>query len=725
MNTNNKQLIAQFRLPAYTAGKSFSDAAKSINSKFEGRNDIISINTKNELLKRLSQAQEYLKSQEQPEENISQQMAMGGYVNRYDNGGNPTIGTSDSEMENDNTEEIPNGEKNNGYITTYNNIASPIANSINSSGNDVNRTQMTQGISNLGTGVGSAIGGVTGSNIGKGVSAAAGLYDMGAEAFGKSNVDTSGMQSMKGASAGKSAGAGALKGAGTGATIGSIIPGVGTVIGAGVGALVGGVAGFVGGKKDEKAQRINNNKFATNVNNQFSDQYALGGIIDPPVKNKPLTQEEYLAYRAYTKPGYGVKTNYTPDLRTPEQAMMDYQYLRDSAKPGFKVDSGYRPNLTDPATAKLLYDKHRANQFAQGGGLTSEDRGSDKKPYPSVSSSDFAGGGRSYPIPTKADAVDALRLAGLHGRSDVKTKVYNKYPSLKNNYAKGGKINSVNELQPIGNTNINTAPTIEDFKSTPILNNQEYQPSNYEKLRMGLQDTSKFANKVGDYISDNSDLLRYTPAVMNAVQLTKLKKPTGIQLARLDNRYRPEYVDMAQHQNIANQELNNVSSAIQQSGASEGAIRSSLLAAQLNKNKALSNAYMNAQAQNAQQNIAGQQFNLGVDQTNLQQSNLQQDINDKNIGNYDTQKSRLQSQLGTDLGNIGKEELFKKYPERMGLKYDSKGNLISGAKQDEKGIWRDKEGNELFPTNKKSNGGYLNSDMVAHINNMYINRNKK
>ena len=67
----------------------------------------------------------------------------------------------------------------------------------------------------------------------------------------------------------------------------------------------------------------------------------------------------------------------------------------------------------------------------RAGGLTSKDRGSSKHPYPSVSSKDFAGGGRSYPIPTKADAVDALRLAGLHGRSDVKAKVYSRYPELR------------------------------------------------------------------------------------------------------------------------------------------------------------------------------------------------------------------------------------------------------------------------------------------------------
>lgn len=60
------------------------------------------------------------------------------------------------------------------------------------------------------------------------------------------------------------------------------------------------------------------------------------------------------------------------------------------------------PIITETYTPKRI--KHKL-----GGGLTSKDRGSSKRPYPSVSSKDFAGGGRSYPIPTKADAVDALR----------------------------------------------------------------------------------------------------------------------------------------------------------------------------------------------------------------------------------------------------------------------------------------------------------------------------
>jgi hypothetical protein len=86
-----------------------------------------------------------------------------------------------------------------------------------------------------------------------------------------------------------------------------------------------------------------------------------------------------------------------------------------------------------------------------GGGLSrSEDYGSKKKPYPSVDSSDFAGGDRSYPIPTKADAIDALRLAGLHGRADVKAKVYAKYPELKKQFG-GTMTQDLEALYPMFN----------------------------------------------------------------------------------------------------------------------------------------------------------------------------------------------------------------------------------------------------------------------------------
>lgn len=117
-----------------------------------------------------------------------------------------------------------------------------------------------------------------------------------------------------------------------------------------------------------------------------------------------------------------------------------------------------RDKLLDNSRRLLWYiNSYKYPRFAyrlggrtklRNGGLTSKNRGSSKHPYPSVSSKDFAGGGRSYPIPTKADAVDALRLTGLHGRSDVKTKVYNKYPELRPKSRIGGSWKA-----PVYNTN--------------------------------------------------------------------------------------------------------------------------------------------------------------------------------------------------------------------------------------------------------------------------------
>lgn len=102
-----------------------------------------------------------------------------------------------------------------------------------------------------------------------------------------------------------------------------------------------------------------------------------------------------------------------------------------NAQESFKDRNG----LNDDGTKKKRNMRTITGKKKLGGLSRKKDYGSDKKPYPSVKSNDFAGGGRSYPIPTKADARDALRLAGLHGRSDVKAKVYKKYPELKNKKA--------------------------------------------------------------------------------------------------------------------------------------------------------------------------------------------------------------------------------------------------------------------------------------------------
>jgi len=176
-----------------------------------------------------------------------------------------------------------------------------------------------------------------------------------------------------------------------------------------------------------------------------------------------------------------------------------------------------------------------------------------------------------------------------------------------------------------------------------------------------------------DWLGNNyGDIMRLAPVATNIGQLAGMKKPQYEKLDRLNNRFKPEYVDERTIQNTIGNGLDNTVNALTNAtNGSQGALRNNILGAGLNRDKALSDAYISSSNINRQQNIAGQQFNLGVDQTNLGQSNQELDINDRNKGAYDTNKSRLISQIGTDIGNIGKEEVYKKIArETYGYRWD-------------------------------------------------------
>ena len=139
----------------------------------------------------------------------------------------------------------------------------------------------------------------------------------------------------------------------------------------------------------------------------------------------------------------------------------------------------------------------RRNKKRMGGLSRSKDYGSKSKPYPNVDKKDFAGKNRSYPIPTKSDAIDALRLAGLHGRDDIKTKVYNKYPELRKRAKNGG----VYIVTSNGKTSLRMIPStgerikfknggIEDIEKTVTLIPEIYS--------LGLKD--ELSNKINQPI---------------------------------------------------------------------------------------------------------------------------------------------------------------------------------------------------------------------------------
>ena len=110
---------------------------------------------------------------------------------------------------------------------------------------------------------------------------------------------------------------------------------------------------------------------------------------------------------------------------------IDNTWINQGIKEVYRTTIGKHGSILPRTIDYINKNNINENKKAMGGLSRDKDYGSKKKPYPSVAKKDFAGGHRSYPIPTKADAIDALRLAGLHGRNDVKAKVYNKYPELR------------------------------------------------------------------------------------------------------------------------------------------------------------------------------------------------------------------------------------------------------------------------------------------------------
>lgn len=219
-----------------------------------------------------------------------------------------------------------------------------------------------------------------------------------------------------------------------------------------------------------------------------------------------------------------------------------------------------------------------------------------------------------------------------------------------------------------------------DFRGTSTLTERTPdgpQANLWDKLRAGANEVS---GEAGDFIKDNyADALRYSPVIANALQLRNLEKPEYERLDRLDNRYDPDYVDENSLTNRVSQASANARRGLHEaSGGDLGALRASLIGSQLNEARALSDAYLQAENINRGENRAGQEFNLNVDRTNLQQSTMENEINARNEGVYDSNKSALIGQIGQDLGNIGREQRFKQMVEQSGICYDTRGAYVCG-----------------------------------------------
>ena len=225
------------------------------------------------------------------------------------------------------------------------------------------------------------------------------------------------------------------------------------------------------------------------------------------------------------------------EARRSGQATFDFQGKKYNTQLGdnpnnYAAGQSRKEETIVPIVRKRTIRTSNPNTKLKLGGLSrKDDYGFSKKPYPSVNKKDFAGGGRSYPIPTKADARDALRLAGLHGRSDVKAKVYKKYPELKKKKA----------LLGVG-TNRRLLALTQNVPSAGITAGSNIiNPSATKKLSSPVPATTSVNNtsKLGNFLKSNSGELASSAigaagtlisGLMNKSSINKIKPPQAPQL---------------------------------------------------------------------------------------------------------------------------------------------------------------------------------------------------
>ena len=560
-----EDIISKFNLPSYIKGKSFAEASKIINKRSGDRTDVESVETKRELLDRLKQAQEFVKSQEEPQQGPGHQMPDGSMMPGESHG-----------------EEAPQ--------STY------------AYGGGVDQLKLNQMFG--GGAVPPVDPAATGMSAGtaNGIAAGAGLASslLGGPEEGEESVIAGDAKQNAQIDQAKAA-----VGAAFGPIGGAVV--AASALGEKVGEKIGGDAGAAVASvfAPEKALiGTLQNKDASTMQKIGSAIPGVGGVIAKDLADTAAAKQhnEDVAAKHTEKDSIFANGGYTS---------------KDMGQR--KMEEGGFGN-TETALQKMLrIAKEKAAAGIEEG---------------------FGGTGTDY----SSGLSNPTQFKGMDGRGKA-------YDNIQMG-ANGVKIGD------------------------EVLPSKDYKPGEQYDGKSGGDDSDK--KKKGSPL----EALRYAPSLMNMAQLAKLKKDGADveTLGRLNTRYDPQQVDEKAMQNaIAGQTSANRSAITNSGSGSAAATRANLLANNLQGTKALSSAQLAANQANAQDNVRGQNFNMGVDKTNLTQDNSEKDINARNKGAYDTQMSQLMASLGDSAGAIGKEEMLKKYPELMGMDYNWKGKFKTAA----------------------------------------------
>lgn len=622
-------IIDDFNLPKYVKGKTFAEASKAINNKFKDRNDVHSKQTKEDLLGRLAEAQEYIKMQE-------------------------SLKSTSKEVPDQMMGEVPPGMEEFAY------------------GGSMSDEELLR------------------------------------------------LQELESKNEGLSVGTGALQGASAGSSFGPY--------GAAAGAVVGGLTGLLGANKQNEKIKDHNVDLNRAKNFMYRPStFAEGGLMQysnsrmnsTPVQNQqPINNinssdasinQEFSAYDKNLQGNVGglsdTQKGIMQGMETTKDAIATaipiagiFRGVEKGGKAlgkavGGETGADVAGGVFDPATGQMQV-------------LTSDDLTAEEAVFSiinPVGASVLAGKKRQE---KKNDAMNKQsKIKSSKMRQSTFAYGGNMDKKKSNKYAPGGwwdnAFGMVNNVVDNNQANIDAINNLNP--STPI-NTQDYYSTVAARNNAASNTTnnSKGKNKVVDWLGKNyGDILSYAP--LASEMFNKIEKPTTQRGARLTGRYKKDNVDERALQNIVNQ--SGVNRALSESsGGDLGALRNNILGANLNKTKALSNAYLQADEINRRENTTAQQFNTNLDRFNATQEERYIDRAARDQGAYSTAKNQQRRAIAEDIGKIGREQSNKGLVKEM-FGYKWNGEYWVDPKTGDKKT--EKEFKEMTSTNDNMFGGFL------------------
>jgi hypothetical protein len=193
--------------------------------------------------------------------------------------------------------------------------------------------------------------------------------------------------------------------------------------------------------------------------------------------------------------------------------------------------------------------------------------------------------------------------------------------------------------------------------------------------------------KAGEFIKDNyGEMLNAAPALYNAYKAMNPETSDAVAYSRLGDTYKKSYVDRAALENINREETNNTINALTNAaGGSNAALMGNYAAANAGRIKGRSDAYLKADAYDAEQNALKQEFDSGMNIRNQTIDTAEKNAQAQNDAAARNMNREYAAAAVEGIGKFGKQQFDKKQIART-LGYDYKGGYIV-----------DKAGNRVSP----------------------------